>query len=87
MSENSKNASMESLIVAHLSELSKKPSSSLKNDTLLLESGILDSLSLLKLVLFLEKQFSVSVPMEELVPDNFKTIDAMCVYLRSKQGK
>ena len=87
MSDSSKNASMESLISAHIIQLTKKPESSLKHDTPLLESGILDSLSLLKLVLFLEKQFGVSVPAEELVPDNFKTIDAMCVYLRSKQEK
>ncbi|MGO9645068.1 MAG: phosphopantetheine-binding protein [Candidatus Bathyarchaeia archaeon] len=87
MSESSKDASMQSLIIAQISQMTKKPASTLKNDTLLLETGILDSLSLLKLVLFLEKQFGVSVPAEELVPDNFKTIDAMCVYLRSKQGK
>jgi len=87
MSENSNNASMETLIAAQISELTKKPTSSLKNDTLLLDSGILDSLSLLKLVLFLEKQFGISVPAEELVPDKFQTIDAMCVYLRSKQLK
>lgn len=78
---------MQSLIIAQISQMTKKPASTLKNDTLLLETGILDSLSLLKLVLFSEKQFGVSVPAEELVPDNFKTIDAMCVYLRSKQGK
>ncbi|HKM76094.1 MAG TPA: acyl carrier protein [Candidatus Bathyarchaeia archaeon] len=87
MSESSKDASMQSLIIAQISQMTKKPASTLKNDTLLLETGILDSLSLLKLVLFSEKQFGVSVPAEELVPDNFKTIDAMCVYLRSKQGK
>jgi len=63
-----------------------KPESNLKNDTLLFESGILDSLSLLKLVLFLEKQFGVVVPAEELVPDNFKSVDAICVYLRSKRS-
>jgi len=88
MSESSKGGSMEFLINAHIShELVDKPGFSLKNDTPLLESGILNSLSLLKLVVFLEKQFGVVVPADELVPDNFKTIDVICAYLRSKQGR
>lgn len=76
---------MESLINAYITrELMAKPEFSLTNDTLLIESGILDSLSLLKLVLFLERQFGVVVPAEELVPENLKTIDTICTYLRSK---
>jgi len=79
---------MESLINAHITRaVLSKPDFSLKHDTPLFESQILDSLSLLKLVLFLEKEFGVVVPAEELVPENFKTIDAMCAYIRSKQGK
>jgi len=78
---------MESLINDYIRRVVGKQEVSLKNDTLLFESQILDSLSLLKLVLFLEKQFGVVVPAEELVPENFKTIDDMCVYIRSKQEK
>ena len=77
---------MESLIKACIcGELLGKPDLQLENDTPLFESGILDSLSLLKLVLFLERQFGVVVPAEELVPDNFKTIETICAYLRSKR--
>jgi len=77
---------MESSIKGYIrGELLSKPDLHLEDDTMLFETGILDSLSLLKLVLFLEKQFGISVPAEELVPDNFKTINAICVYLRSKK--
>lgn len=55
----------------------------LKNDTALLEAGILDSLSVLKLVLYLEQQFGVVVG--ELLPENFDTIDAICAYIRAQQ--
>lgn len=74
---------MESVINAYISrELANKPELlPLKNDTSLLESGILDSLSLLKLVLFLEEQFGVAVGAEDLVPENFETINAICAYL------
>lgn len=86
MSEISKSVPTDSLINDYISrELTTKPGLNLKNDTPLFDSGILNSLSLIKLVLFLEQQFGVVVPAEELVPENFKTIDAMCSYLQSKR--
>lgn len=57
----------------------------LKNTTPLLESDILDSLSILKLVLFLEKQYGIVVGPDELIPENFETVDAICAYLRVQQ--
>ena len=57
----------------------------LKNDSPLLESGILDSLSVLRLVLFLEQQFGIVVAPEELIPENFETVEAICAYIRTQQ--
>jgi acyl carrier protein len=57
----------------------------LDNDTLLLESGILDSLSLLRLLVFLEEQFHISMDDFELLPENFNSVNAICAYIRSKQ--
>lgn len=57
----------------------------LKNDTPLLASGILDSLALLNLMVFLEKEFNISVDEFELIPENFNTIQAICTYVRSRQ--
>lgn len=57
----------------------------LKNDTPLLECGVLDSLALLSLLVFLEKEFSISVDDYEVIPENFNTIDAICAYVRSRQ--
>lgn len=55
----------------------------LREDSSLLRSGILDSLSLLKLVLFLEKQFSITVAPEDLIPEYFETVEAICMYLQT----
>jgi acyl carrier protein len=55
-------------------------------DTSLLVQDILDSLSLVKLVMFLESKFSLVVKPEELVPENFSTINAICAYIMSKKG-
>jgi len=57
----------------------------LKNDTPLLESGILDSLAFLGLLVFLEGEFKIVVDDFELLPENFNTIDAICTYVRSRQ--
>ena len=76
---------MESIISSYISrELVSKPDFQLKNDTSLFESGVLDSRSLLKLVMFVEKEFRVVVSPEELFPDNFQTVNRICEFLRSK---
>ena len=78
---------MKSVINEYISrELVDKPELlPLLYDTPLLESGILDSLSVLKLVLFLEEQFGIVVAPEDLIPENFETVDAICAYLRALQ--
>ncbi len=78
---------MESEINTYISrELVGKPELlPLKNDSPLLESCILDSLSVLRLVLFLAQQFGIVVAPEELIPENFETVDAICAYIRTQQ--
>lgn len=78
---------MESVINDYISHelVEKAEQLPLKNDMPLLETGILDSLSVLKLVLFLEERFGIVVNPEELIPENFGTIDAICTYLRVQQ--
>jgi acyl carrier protein len=57
----------------------------IQNDTPLIESGIFDSLAMLKLVLFLEERFGVTVAVEEVVPDNFATVNAISAFLRTQR--
>jgi len=42
-------------------------------DTELIDEGVLDSLEILRLVSFLEERFGIAVPVEEFVPENFRT--------------
>ena len=58
----------------------------LGNATSLLETGILDSLSLLRLVVFIQERFGIIVDDVDLVPENFDTVDTICSYLRSRKG-
>jgi acyl carrier protein len=56
-----------------------------KNETDLLKSGILDSLSLMKLVVFVEKQFGIVVGENDLIPKNFASINAISDYVSARQ--
>ncbi len=59
----------------------------LTNTTPLLETGVLDSLSLLKLVLFVQERFGIVVDDVDLVPEHFASVDTICAYLRSRTGE
>jgi acyl carrier protein len=47
----------------------------------LLNAGILDSLGVLQLVSFVEEQFGIQIPDEDVVMENFQSIDALSSYL------
>lgn len=68
-----------------LSDLIKDGSATdLENDENLIDSGVVDSLGIMKLVAFLEKSFKVAVSDDEILLDNFETIDAISGFLSSK---
>ena len=50
----------------------------------LLGSGMIDSLGMMKLVVFIENEFKVSVPPEDMTIENFMTVDCIDQYLQSK---
>jgi acyl carrier protein len=59
----------------------------LKDSDALLESGILDSLGILDLVTYLEREFSITVADDELVPENFQSIERVAAFIQSKSSR
>jgi acyl carrier protein len=57
----------------------------LSNETPLLDSGILDSLSLLRLVVFLEERLGITLDDADLLPEYFASVNTICAYLRSRE--
>ena len=64
--------------------LSGGPGENISSSDNLIDSGLMDSLSLMRLIQFLEEQFNVTFDGMDVVPDNFKTVNAMVAFLERK---
>lgn len=58
--------------------------SELTNDTMLIDSGVVDSMGIIALMSFIEERFSIDIPSEELVPENFDSIRAISSLIDSQ---
>lgn len=56
------------------------------DDASFMDEGIIDSLGIMELVTFVEKNFGISVAVEDLVPDNFDSIKKLDAFIRYKLG-
>jgi acyl carrier protein len=54
-------------------------------DTNLIEAGLLDSLSIFKLVVFMEQRFAIKIEAEDILVEHFETIRTLNILVRSKQ--
>jgi len=66
-------------------EIVGDPLFALEADDDILNSGIIDSIGIMKLITFIENELDVSVPPEEMVIENFISVDAIENYLRALQ--
>jgi acyl carrier protein len=78
---------METVINDYISrELVRDPSLlPLADETSLLDNGVLDSLNLLRMVVFLEQRFGIAVGDADLLPENFSSVNAICAYIRARE--
>ncbi len=61
-----------------------KPMIALEEHVPLIEQGIIDSLGIFLLVSFLEQQFAVKIQPEDVVLENFSTIEAIGSLVRAR---
>ena len=57
----------------------------LKNTASFLEDGIVDSTGILELLLFVEETFAFEVEDEEVIPDNFDSVERLTRYVCTKK--
>ncbi len=56
------------------------------DDASFLEEGIVDSTGVLELVMFIEDTFNIEVADEEIVPDNFDSVNNLALYIQRKSA-
>jgi acyl carrier protein len=54
-------------------------------DASFLENGIIDSMNVLELVMYVEENFGVQVSDNDIVPDNFDSVEKLARFVQSKQ--
>ena len=60
-------------------------STKLSDNDSLLENGVLDSVAIVQLLSFIENNFGTIIDNEELIPENFETINSMYSLIKLKE--
>jgi acyl carrier protein len=58
----------------------------LADDASFLESGVVDSMNVMEIVSFAEKEFGIAVRDHEIVPANFDSVANLTSFIRRKQA-
>ena len=58
-------------------ELANDENIQLKDNEHLIESGMIDSLGIMKLILYLEETYKLSIGANDILPENFETVEAI----------
>lgn len=66
---------------------SEEGKQSIRAEDDLISSGAIDSMGILKLAAFMEKQFGIKITDEDMVPDNFRTLNRLHKFIESKRKK
>ncbi len=75
-------ATIEKFILEEL--LSGSRGTKISPDESLVSSGVIDSLALLRLIAFLEEKFGVTVNDDEVVPENFESVNVIKAFVESR---
>lgn len=77
---------MNDIILKYIQEqlLNNEIEADLEAEDDLLGDGILDSLGMMKLILFIETEFETKVPPQDMIIENFMTVNHITKYLSGK---
>lgn len=56
----------------------------IEDDTLLLESDIIDSTGVMEIIFFIADEFGIEAESEDLVPENFNSLNGIVRFLQKK---
>jgi acyl carrier protein len=59
--------------------------SEIRDDTLLVTTGVIDSTGMLEMIAYLEETFGIAIADHEMTPENLESIDRMVAFVSRKQ--
>ena len=83
MNNTSISYSIRQFILSHFPSARRR---SLRDEDLLIENGIIDSMGVLDVVSFIESEYGLTVLDEELIPENFQNIVRLAAYVENKRN-
>ncbi len=57
------------------------------DDTSFLENGIIDSMNIMEIVMFIEDKFAISIADEDITPDNFDSVTKLVDFIHRKNSQ
>lgn len=69
------------------SVLAGSKTNGIADDDSFMDKGIIDSTGILELVAFIQDTFKIEVRDDELVPDNFDSVEKLSRYISRKAGR
>lgn len=80
--------SIEEMVRQHIAEniLFSSKGYPYSDDASFLENGIIDSMNVMELVMFLEEQLGIKIEDTEIVPDNFDSVSRLAAFAQRKQS-
>jgi acyl carrier protein len=78
--------SMKEEIKKYIAETTFTDPQVIKEETMLFEEGIFDSMGLLNLIAFLEEKYGVKTEDIDLMEENFQNVNSFEVYVIRKKG-
>lgn len=67
-------------------ELLYREDQQLDREANLIEGGVLDSMTLIRLISFLEEHYGIDIPDQDILPDNFRSMNAIETFLARHVG-
>ena len=64
---------------------SSTPNLDIEPDDDLLSAGLVDSMGMMRLIQYIEEQFSIKVAPQDMTIENFITVDAMAKYISASK--
>ena len=64
-----------------------KPTKNLENVKDIVEGGYIDSFELMMLISNISEQFGIEISIDEIIPENFNSIDAICAMVEKLLAK